>query len=295
MKSLFLVPLILLAALGPRSAVAEGDAVEGAEVSKIEQECLTYRRAIKSGHVLLDVVHHYRDEGGGTIDSPSSFEIFFEPEKLRFDQRVDGDLQGAIPHQYRCIITPIEVISRRVFFFQPVAKVGVTIRDTPLKNSELNVFDPRLLGLAPCSVQSLERLDFDSCIGQKQRKETKVSHDKLKGQDCTVVEYIVAYSPRTRIYFRGADARYVLRIESGGEKGMLDRIDCEYAEPREGEIAFPRKIEFARHYDGNPVYEVTHTVKSAMSLPPGTSIHRPQGPITEWDGSEEVTLRQKTP
>jgi hypothetical protein len=303
MKGYLLIPFILLPVLGiGRTAAQEAD------VTKIEQECLAYRRAIKSGHVVLDVVRHYVHPGSGDVEEKSQLEIFFEPGKLRFDRRtVVADL-GAKPYHTRCIVTPADVISRNVELPEGHLNVGVTIRNPPIENSELHVFDPRQFGLASGNANVLCHYELDTCIGQPKRTETKVSNERLGDRDVKVVEYTRPSGLQVRIYFRNGDPRYVARIESRSlyqDKVLLDRIDCRYAKVRDGEVVFPSQIDYVRQFDGKPAFESKETVKSAtfnkdidasqftlatMALRPGTQIHRPKGLTKEWDGTKEVPL-----
>jgi hypothetical protein len=275
-------------------------------VTQIEKDCVDYRRAIKSGHVVIESAISQPQESGEVVEYSRRVEVFFTPDKIRFNQTTEGDGEVAKSYLLKCIRTPSEVFSRTSMGPEDEKKV-LQVREPPVSNSDLMIFDPRIVGLSSSS--SLAHYEFDTLVGHLDRKDAATWREREADHEVTVVRYTRKGDVQVRIHFRENDSRRVTRIETRSDfrgQVLVDRVDSEYADLKKDEVVFPRKLVYRRLLDGVEVLTETQTFKKAefnrpidegqftlltLGLRPGTLILYPKAPVHVWNGSVAVPYR----
>lgn len=286
-----------------------------ADIGEVEAKVLANRRAIKSGHVILE--SKIRD---GDFSAEYSWTIWFAGKEIRQDtkRRYDVVPKGATGPDYTetsCFGNDVH-ISYSDQIMPDGGTMVLAIRDPRKMKVEagFEVVDPRILGMAPLDCQMSSRMfHLDSFIGAPNRKNLSLSHDVRSGIDCVKIEFKPPGFDAARVWIAPTKGYNIIRMEQefkGGGTGYIDSVDLEIEKHEPSGIWFPVSQHYQRVNDGHRVtreerlkvnvVSLNEPVDPAVFMPAGMNV-RPGTLVTYipekgtsrhvWNGSKIVDIR----
>ena len=290
------------------------------DVDSIESRVLENRRAIESGHLILDI----EDD---SLPSELRITHYFDGDKHRKDSRRPiADTPGEGNPQYSTDIHSYADGAELTFCDMiPTGEgpSGASIRSQKDSTMLPLISHPRMLGMAPCSIGLLHVFHLESFVASTGRKDVSIIPDVRNDIECQLIEYTSYKGFRNRVWIAPSKGHSILRIqseyESSGGNLYLESVDVdvdEFDTPK-GKVWFPTSLHTLQLRNGEIIHEQRVEIEVVslnepldletftfvgMGVPVGNSATdlRPEARSKPmfgggvWDG-EKIVARDPTP
>src|SRR5579875_439268 len=180
------------------------------DIQKIEARVLQARREIKHGKIVIEARYIKFPQNAVYESLLQVFTLIFDPERTRWEWEALSP-SGKVEYFMKHVLTP-----KRAIKYTPVSiEVGSPGKD---ERRRMHLFDPRVLGLAPSSLETLYGFGMEDCLLRPDRKLVSYEDAKEGGVDCKKAVFSFSHD---------ATAERVSLWYSVPEGGNVRRIECE--------------------------------------------------------------------
>jgi hypothetical protein len=229
------------------------------KIEKIEARVLQARRQIKHGKIVIEVRCIKFPQNAEYESLLQVFTLVFDPVRTRWEWKALSP-SGKVEYFMKHVLTP-----KRAIKYTPVSiEVGSPGKD---ERRRMQLFDPRVLGLAPAPLDILYGYGMEDYLLRPDRKLVSYEDAKEGGVDCK--KAVFSFSPgamawKVSLWYSIPEGGNVRRIES---ERLINKtlnkwqLSTDLSVLKQPAGWFPKRLHFRRFEGRNLVDEQTMEVK----------------------------------
>ena len=288
-------------------------AAQPSNITNTEKAAVAARQKIVSAHLEMDQTLYRGESSDPSVVRTTT--IWFDGRRCRNDVMHKVTMGGPF-REICCNNAPF--VGYHLYFTtrsqpgEPPTGVLITKLTPARKLIELNVIDPRTIGMALVSSGNLVTSTIDSVVGRADRRATTEVAEIFGGRPCRLVEYIGRPVPyRMRLWIVPECDYAVAKLELTSDDGkVVETVENSLTFIPSARLWFLEASEYRQVFDGRLVQRETVKVNvkslnepvpdgsftlEGMDIPPGTYVigapDTVPGKVYKWNGQEIVEDR----